>query len=34
MRRDGVNWIHVSNGSDKLLCTYTEPSGYIKGGIS
>ena len=30
MRCDGVNWIHVPNGSDKLLCTYTEPSGYIK----
>jgi len=34
MRCDGVNWIHVYNASDKLLCTYTEPPGYIQGGIS
>jgi hypothetical protein len=33
MRCDGVNWIHVSNGSDKLLCAYFELSGYIQGGI-
>jgi hypothetical protein len=34
MRCDGVNWIHVSNCSDRLLCAYCELSGYIQGGIS
>jgi hypothetical protein len=32
MRCDGVNGIHVTHGSDKLLRTHNEPSGYIKGG--